>query len=55
MPCKQISLSIAGAAGEQGESSFAGTFERKEKVYLVSFLGHRGHQYFKFGGHLELQ
>jgi hypothetical protein len=55
MLCKQISLSIGGPAGELGESSFAGTFERKEKVYLGSFLGPTGHYYFKFGGHLELQ
>ena len=43
MPCKQVSLSIGGPAGELGESSFAGTFERKEKVYLGSILGPRGH------------
>ena len=36
MPCRQVSVSIGGG-------SFAGTFERKEKVYLGSFLGLRGH------------
>jgi len=30
-------------AGEHGWSSFVGTFERKGKVYLGSFLGPRGH------------
>jgi len=29
--------------GEPGGDSLAGTFERKEKVYLDSFLGPRGH------------
>jgi hypothetical protein len=43
MLCKQVSLSIADLAGELGEISIAGTFERKEKVYLGSFLGPRGH------------
>jgi len=43
MPCKQVYLSIGGPAEELGESSFAGTFERKEKVYLGSILGPRGH------------
>jgi hypothetical protein len=43
MPCNQVSLSIGGPVGETVWSSFARTFERKEKVYLVSFLGHRGH------------
>jgi hypothetical protein len=28
-----------GPLGEPGGGSFAGTFERKEKVYLGSFLG----------------
>jgi len=31
-----------GPAGEPGEGWFAGTFERKEVVYLGSFLGPRG-------------
>ena len=43
-----------GPVGEPGWSSFAGTYERKEKVYLGSFPGPRGHQDFKSGGHLEL-
>ena len=29
--------------GEPGVDSFAGIFERKDKVYLGSFLGPRGH------------
>jgi hypothetical protein len=55
MLCKQVSFSIADLVGELGESSIAGTFERKEKVYLAFFLGPRGHSDFKSGGHLELQ
>jgi hypothetical protein len=43
MLCKQVSLSIADLVGKLGESSIAGTFEKKEKVYLGSFLGPRGH------------
>jgi hypothetical protein len=43
MLCKQASFSTADLVGELGESSIAGTFERKEKVYLASFLGPRGH------------
>jgi hypothetical protein len=44
MPCKQVSLSLSiGALLGNLESSFASTFERKEKVYLGSFLGPRGH------------
>jgi hypothetical protein len=41
MLCKQVSLSIADLAGAKGESSIPGNFERKEKVYLGSFLGPR--------------
>jgi hypothetical protein len=44
-----------GPVGELGGDSFAGIFERKETVYLGSFLGPRGHKDLKFGGHLELQ
>jgi hypothetical protein len=43
-----------GPIGETGGGSFAGTFEKKEEVYLGSFLGPRGHYDFKYGGHLEL-
>jgi len=32
-----------GPAGELGGGSFAGTFERKEVVYLGFFSGPRGH------------
>ena len=32
-----------GHVREPGGGSFAGIFERKEKVYLGSFLGPRGH------------
>ena len=39
MPCRRVSLAI----GEPGGGSFAGTFERKEVVYLGSFLGPRCH------------
>jgi hypothetical protein len=42
MLCKQVSLSIADLAWELGESSTAGTFEKKEKVYMASFLEPRG-------------
>jgi len=54
MPCRRVSLSIGSPLGNLDGGSFAGTFERKEKVYLGSFLGPRGHYDFKFGGHLEL-
>jgi hypothetical protein len=43
MLCKQVSFSIVDLVGQPGESSIAGTFEKKEKVYLASFLGLRGH------------
>jgi len=43
MPCRQVSLSIGALLGEPGGGSFAGTFERKEIIYLGSFLGPRGH------------
>jgi len=44
MSCKQVSLSLSiGALLGNLESSFTGTFERKEKVYLGSFLGPRRH------------
>jgi hypothetical protein len=43
MFCKQVPLSIANLVGEFEKSSIAGTFERKEKVYLASFLEPRGH------------
>jgi hypothetical protein len=43
MLCKQVSFSIADLVGKPGESSIAGTFERKEKVYLASFFGPREH------------
>jgi hypothetical protein len=50
-----MSISLhRGPVGEPGGGSFAGTFQRKEKVYLGSFLWPRGHSYFKSGGHLEL-
>jgi hypothetical protein len=52
MPCGRVS--IGGPVGESGGSSFARTFERKEKVYLVSFLGPRGHSDFKSGSYLEI-
>jgi hypothetical protein len=55
MLCKHVSLSIADPVGKLGVSSFARTFERKEKVYLGSFFRTRGHKDFKCGGHLELQ
>jgi len=32
-----------GLVGEPGWSSFAVTYKRKEKVYLGSILGPRGH------------
>ena len=32
MPCKQVSLSIGGPDGEIGESLFAGTFEKKQRI-----------------------
>ena len=54
MPCRWVSLSIGALLGNLEGGLFAGTFERKEKVYLGSFLGHRGHWGFKSGGHLEL-
>jgi hypothetical protein len=39
MPCKRASLSLhRGPAGEPGEGSFAGTFERKENYTWVPFL-----------------
>ena len=41
MPCRRVSLH-RGPAGEPGGGLFAGTFERKEVVYLGSFLGPRG-------------
>jgi hypothetical protein len=31
-----------GSVGEPGGNLFAGIFERKEKVYLGSFLGSKG-------------
>jgi hypothetical protein len=34
-----LSLSIGSPVGESGGSSFVETFERKEKIYLGSFLG----------------
>jgi len=40
MPCKQVHR---GPVGEPGGGSCVGIFERKEKVYLGSFLGPRGH------------
>jgi len=43
MPCKHVSLSIGALLGNLGVGSFARTFVRKEKVYLASFLGSRGH------------
>jgi hypothetical protein len=44
MSCKRVSLSLhRGPVGEPGRGSFAGIFETKEKVYLGSFLGPRGH------------
>jgi hypothetical protein len=42
MPCKRVSLH-RDPVGEPRWSSFAGTFDRKEKVYLGSFLGPKGH------------
>ena len=51
----QTGISLhSGPAGEPGGGSFAGIFERKEKVYLGSFLGPRGHRDLKSGDHLEL-
>ena len=43
MPRKWVSLSIRGPVGEPGGGLFPGIFEIKEKVYLGSFLGPRGH------------
>ena len=43
MSCKQVPLSKGALLGGTGGGSFAGIFERKEKVYLGSFLGPRGH------------
>ena len=41
MPCRRVSLSIGALLGNLEGGSFGGTFERK--VYLGSFLEHRGH------------
>ena len=38
-----------GPVGEPGGGSFAEISERKEEVHLGSFLGTRGHYYFKSG------
>jgi len=47
-----MSISLhRGPAGEPGGGSFAGTFERKEVVYLGSFLRPRGYSDFMSGGH----
>jgi len=54
MPCKQVSLSIEALLGNLERVHLLGLFESKEKVYLRSFLGPRGHENFKSGGHLEL-
>ena len=43
MPFRRVSLSIGALLGNLEWGSFVGTFERKEKVYLGSFLGPRGH------------
>jgi len=43
-----------GPVGEPGGVSFVGIFERKERIYLGSFLGPRGHYDLKFWGNLEL-
>jgi len=43
MPCRRVSLSIGDPLGILEGGLFAGTFERKEEVYLGSFLGPRGH------------
>jgi hypothetical protein len=51
----QTSISLRRVpVGEPGGGSFAGTFDRKEGVYLGSFLGHRGHYDSKSGGHLNI-
>ena len=43
MPCKRASLSIGALLGNMEGVHLLGLFERKEKVYLGSFLGPRGH------------
>ena len=42
MPCKRASLSIGALLGNLEGFRLPG-LERKEKVYLCSFLGTRGH------------
>jgi hypothetical protein len=39
MPCKRVSFSIGALLGV----NLVGLYERKEKLYLGSFLGPRGH------------
>jgi len=43
MPCRRVSLSIGAPLGNMEGGSFVWTFERKEVVYMGSFLGPRGH------------
>jgi len=43
MPCKRFSLSTVVLLGNLVGVRFVGLFERKEKFYLGSFLGPRGH------------
>jgi hypothetical protein len=52
--CKRVSLSIGAPLGKLEGVRLPGLFERREKVYVGSFLGPRGHSDFKSGGHLEL-
>jgi hypothetical protein len=54
MPCKRLALSIGALLGNLQGVRLPGFFERKEKVYLGSLHGTRGHKNFKSGGHLEL-
>jgi len=41
--CKRVSLSIGAPLGNLEGIFLPGRFERKEKVYLGSLLGTRGH------------
>jgi len=43
MPCKRVSLYIGALLGNLEGVRLPGRFERKEKVFLGSFLGPRGH------------
>ena len=43
MPCEEVSLFIGALLGNLEGVHLAGLFERKDKVYLGSFLEPRGH------------